>query len=55
MEVPLKNRTLKNSQHINKQIKLIGIFAVILTTLIVSIPRTNVALVFAVSEQKQQT
>jgi plastocyanin len=54
MAVPLKNRMLKNSQYINKQIKVIGIFAVISTTLIVFIPRTNVALVFAVSEQQKQ-
>src|ERR1051325_1449122 len=54
MAVPLKNTMLKNSQYINKQIQFIGIFAVIFTTLIVFIPRINVALVFAVSEQQKQ-
>jgi plastocyanin len=52
MVVPLKNGILKNSHYITKQIRVIGIFAVISATLIVFIPRTNVALVFAVSEQK---
>jgi plastocyanin len=52
MAVPLKNGMLKNPRYINKQIRVIGIFVVIFTTLIVLIPRTNVALVFAVSEQK---
>ncbi len=54
MAVPIKNRILKNSQYINKQIKVIGIFAAIFTTLIVFLPMTNVASVFAVSEGKQQ-
>jgi plastocyanin len=54
MPTALKNRLLKNSPYVNDYVYVIGIFLVLFTTLILFIPKSNVASVFAVSEQKQQ-
>jgi plastocyanin len=52
MPVPHKNRMLKNSQYIDEQARIIGIFVVLFATLIVFIAKPNVASVYAVSEQQ---
>jgi plastocyanin len=53
MSTALKNRLLKNSPYINKHVYVIRIFLVLFATLILFIPKSNVASVFAVSEQQQ--
>jgi plastocyanin len=54
MSTAPKNRLLKNPPYFNEHVYVIGIFLVLFATLIVFIPKSNIASVFAVSEQQQQ-